>query len=217
MKDQRRRDRRNERIRRSIGLLLLFHFTLVGIIKLTGGEGEELWWLSHIALALAGVGLLADSRLLIATALTSVLGLQAIWIVDCAIGLTTGSFPLGVTTYIQHADVLDWIATAHHFYLAPLLLTLVIRARRYPDAAVALTVGLFAVLTLVSRMWLDPGENINAAYALLPGVDEWLFRQINALPGPAYLFTLNVLACGVMFFPAAMLLRRMTGQSKVET
>jgi hypothetical protein len=157
------------------------------------------------------MGLLLRSALLVSTALTSILLLHALWLLDAALGLATGTFPLRATGYLADAPVWIWLATAHHFYLGPLLLLLVLRARSYTMAALPAAMLLFAVLTLVSRWALPAVSNVNHAFTLLPTWRHPLGHSISRLPAAAYLVALNAVAAGLFFLPAAVLLRRSAG------
>jgi len=136
------------RVGRWIGAVLLVHFAAVCAVKVAKGRPEEILWMSHVGLLLAGLGLVGRSALLVCTALLCILLLHALWVFDCVSWWIGGSFPLGITGYLEEADTWVWLGTAHHFYLAPLLVVLVLVRRSMPrhslpsrdrEGAVALT------------------------------------------------------------------------------
>ena len=110
-----------------IGALVSLHFAIVCGIKLQKGIGGDVCWMSHLSLAFTGAGLILRSPPLLSAALIGVLVPHSVWLLDCFGWILFGSFPLGVTAYLESADARTWIATAHHFYLIPLLLFVVLR------------------------------------------------------------------------------------------
>lgn len=195
-------------VARCIGMLLLAHFVVVFSIKVSRGLHEDLFWLSHVALFAAGVGMLWRSVLLIATALTSVLALHTIWLCDFIGFALHGESPLGITAYLENGDFWTYAATVHHFYLAPLLLFVFAKTRRIPRETFLLSAAEFLLLTVMSRVALSPSNNVNYAHGLLSAVLNPLLDQINLLPGGAYLLVLNLVASIAFFLPTSLLLQR---------
>ncbi len=206
--------RTSRRYGQILGALLLAHFATLCAIKLNKGLNEEILWVSHLSLALTGVGLWIRSTNLIGASFTLILFLHALWLVDCFCGLVLGRFPLGITDYLVTADAWTWIGTAHHFYLAPLLLAAVARSRVYSIQSIVLAIVLFGIVSVVSRVALPEASNINSAFRLLPRLDNPAIRQFDALPAASYLALLNLVAFGVFFLPAVavglLLARRRT-------
>lgn len=198
-------------IARVLGGALLGHYIFVVGLKLSRGRPEDLLWMSHVALLLAALGLLTRRPRLLSTALTCVLLLHTMWLVDAAVGLTAGLFPLGIATYLADADALTWIGTLHHFYLVPLLIVLVVRCRCFEPAVLAAASALFAVLSILSRCLTPPSVNVNSAFGL-PRWDLPVFDLVSGLPAVPYLLALNAIVTGVFFFPAAALLLRRAGR-----
>ena len=83
-----------------LGGLILAHYAFLVALKAHDGLLQELWWNSHVTLLLAGVGLLLGRTLLVTTAITACALGHLGWMTDAAIGLTTGTFPLGMAHYL---------------------------------------------------------------------------------------------------------------------
>lgn len=188
-----------------MGLCLMIHFVLVCFVKRDSGQGEELAWISHVALLVAGVGLFLCSRLLVRAALVAILVPHGLWLFDCLTWLVADVFPLKLTCYLAEANTTDWLATAHHFYLAPLLLWLVVRFRlRAQEAPWAALAG-YVTLICSSRAILPPSMNINWAFGLFPESDWPLVHRVNRLPDGFYMLLL--IACmTVMLFASEYLI-----------
>lgn len=193
---------------RLLGAMMLAHFAVVCGIKIARSVPEEIWWISHISLAIAGGGLLAGSPLLRASALTNVFVLHSVWIVDCVIGLIFNVFPIGVANYMREADTWVWLGTVHHFYLLPVLLALQIRDRAYPVIALGLSAALFCFLTITSHFGLPPQSNVNYAFVIRFVPRNPIVIWANTLPPAGYLLALNVFVSVCIFFPTAVLFRR---------
>lgn len=174
------------------GTLLVVHFLIVVIVKLSQSVGEEVLWTSHVALLIAGIGLVRRDRLLVGTAFAVVLPLHAVWLGDAAGLWLSGRSPLGITHYLATADGPTWLATAHHFYLTPLLWCLTARWDLWDPRAPFAAAGIMLQLTVVARALLPAGRNINYSYQVLPAADLGLLESINGLPVPAYLLILNL-------------------------
>lgn len=194
-----------------IGALVSLHFAIVCGIKLQQGIRADVCWMSHVSLAFTGAGLILRSRSLLSVALIGVLIPHAIWLLDCFGWVLLGSFPLGITGYLEDADARTWIATAHHFYLIPLLLFVVVRWRVFVPGAFPWVVLLFAVVSVYSRFVLPEARNVNSVFVLLPSVDLALVRRLNALPTVPFLVFLNLWVSLVMLWPTVRLMRRYAG------
>jgi len=196
------------RFGRWIGLALLIHFVVViTVANVVRHAPAEMVWISHVSLLVAGLGLVLNSTLLVAAALTAVGVLHGLWLIDSLSGLLFGWFPLGGTRYLLVADPWTRAATAHHFYLAPLLFVILWRHRAYPWTAWPLASGLFLVLSLLSRASGSPALNVNWAFRVGAVEDWWLVVAINSLSTVSYLVVLNAGAAVVLFLPVALLMR----------
>jgi hypothetical protein len=161
---------------RMLGGLLLIHFVIVCAIKTARGVPDEILWMSHIGLLLAGIGLVFRNATLLAATTIAIFVLHALWLGDCVAWLVTGHFPLGISTYLRDADAWVWLATAHHFYLIGLLPWCVTgRALGRPEALL-LAVALYLSLTVASRAFTDPGLNVNFAFGARIGLTGTVLR-----------------------------------------
>lgn len=196
------------RFGRWIGAAMLAHFVFVLCVIIWRREAPgEVLWLSHMSLLLSGLGLVLQSALLVATALTAVGILHGLWLLDSLPGLTLGYFPLGATTYLLTSDVCTVVATAHHFYMAPLLFTIVWRHGAYPKAALPMACLLWLVLTVTSRIAVPPIFNVNFAFCVPMAADHPFIAWINQLDAVSYLLILNVLVSAATFLPLVVLMR----------
>lgn len=194
---------------RALGLLLLTQFAILLAIKIHVGLLEDMFWLSHVCLLMAGVGCCLGRPLLYCTALTCLLGLHTLWLVDWALWQWSGSFPLGLTTYLQDGGFLTWLGTAHHFYLVPLLLVMICRRRVWPKETLLLSVALFLVLTVISRAFLSAAGNVNCAFGVPVNICEDLLARVHRLNGGVYLLALSTFVFVVFLVPANALGRRL--------
>jgi hypothetical protein len=139
--------------------------------------------MSHIGLLLAGAGFMLRSALAITTALTCILMLHGIWLTDAVTWMVCGALPIGVATYLPEAGFCDWVATAHHFYLAPVLLILMARARVWPEESLPAAVVVYLALTVLSRAAIVPAANVNYAFGVRTALDHPWVDIANQLPG----------------------------------
>jgi len=196
------------RSERWIGAALLLHFAYVfGVINLVRQAPVEVFWLSHTSLLLAGLGLVTQSRRLVATVFTAVAVPHALWLVDSISGLVFHWFPLGATAYILTADTWTRIATAHHFYLAPLLFVIVWRHGAYSRACLPGASLLLVLLTVASRTLGSPEINVNYAFRVEIMGQDPLITWLNSLDAIPYLVVGNVLVTILMFMPVFVLMQ----------
>lgn len=188
---------------RVVGALLLLHFFVVVAIKVAIGKPSDILWMSHIGLVTAAVGLLIAKPVLVTAAFIELLALHSIWLFDCISWMTQGHFPMGIATYLTDADGWIWTATAHHFFLLPLLMLIVRTQPQRPLEALLFAMATYLVLTVLSRALLSPAENINYAFGVRIAWDHafwnWANRNSN---GPFYLLGLNAFVGLFMFLPA---------------
>ncbi len=193
-----------------LGALLLTHFVIVCAIKSAQGIPGDVLWMSHVALAFAGAGLLLGSRLFTGAALTAIAVSHSLWLIDFFAALFTGNNPLQITHYLHGSDKLTWIATAHHLYLLPLLIVIVLRSARYQFASLGLAAALIVATTLLSCAALPEALNVNFAFATLPGVDIAPLRWLHSLPTAGYLAVQLGWQIIVFMAPVALVLRFLT-------
>ena len=201
--------KRQEWAMRLIGAFLVVHFALVCTVKAQRGLEEEIWWVSHIALVIAGIGLTLRIPILWTTALINILFLHGAWLVDFLMCQVWGSSPLRATYVLADGNLWTWLATCHHFYLVPLLLTLFLIRRQLPEPSLVMAATLFLYLTVISRCILSPASNVNYAYGISVSFRHPWIDWFNRLPGDAYLVGVNVLAAVLLFVPAALMLTGM--------
>ncbi|HPD28636.1 MAG TPA: hypothetical protein PLL20_01480 [Phycisphaerae bacterium] len=195
------------RFGRWIGAALLLHFAyVVGLINLVRQSPGEVLWLCHISLLLAGLGLVTQSVRLVAIACTAVALPHTFWLIDSLSGLLLGWFPLGATAYILTTDTWTRIATAHHFYLAPLLLVIVWRHGSFSRLALPAASLLFLLLSVTCRVAVSPALNVNYAFFAVPAADHPFVTWVNSLDAIPYLLLINAIVTGVMFAPVALLM-----------
>ena len=163
-------------------------------------------WMSHVALLMAGIGLLSGRRVLTSGALVAVVVPHTVWLIDAAGVLLGRGSPMGITRYLEGAELGVWLGTLHHFYLLPLLLIITLRWRLWHRGALLMAVSVGVLMTFLSRVLLSPESNVNYAYNMLGAVDHPLIRAMNGLPAPLYLLALFVVVCGFMYLPTAILL-----------
>lgn len=194
----------------AVGSLLLIHFAIVCAIKTSQGFQADVFWMSHVALALAGAGFLLNSRLFIGAALTSVGVSHLLWLFDFCIAQCTGSNPMLITQYLHGADMHTWIATTHHFYLLPLLLLALRHFGKYKLDCFWLAVALTVVATVLSRAMLPESRNVNWAFAIMPGSSLRVLHWANAQPAAFYLCIVLAWQIIIHLLPTAVLLRLAT-------
>jgi len=205
------------RYERIIAVLLLVHFTALCMIKYVTVTDPEIFWLCNISLALAAVALFLQSNFLVFVAITNIFFFHILWYVDIASFLTTGTFSLGVASYLKHADLLTWITTSHHFYLLPLLLFIVIHKHSsFPPVPTLLaSVFILSALVIISRYFTNNEMNINYAYRIELLSESPAIRWVNQHDPFAYLtLGISLISLGI-FFPTIVLLNRLTASRTI--
>lgn len=199
----------NQTATRILGAALLTHFALVVGIKIKIGQPHDILWMSHIGLLTTAVGFIAQKPVLVTAAFIELLALHSLWLYDCISWMITGSFPMGLGNYLINADALVWIATAHHFYLIPLLVVAVRSRPLYPKEALLIAIATYLILTCLCRVFLLPAQNINYAFGVRIAWEHWFWNWANRNSnGPFYLLGLNTFVTIVMFLPVYGLVRR---------
>ncbi len=200
--------------------LLLAHLALLIILKFNRGLEPELLWISHVAMGIGAAGFLLRSAPLLALAFVSIAGLHALWLLDAVVGMTTGSFPVGMAMYLPTADAWTWIATSHHAYLAQYIGVFLIGRRVNVLGTFCASFVLFLYLVTASRLFLEPVFNVNRAHTIFLGWDHHFAHNSNALPAIQYLSGLAATVAVLFFFPSAimlwLLIRRNATESKYE-
>jgi len=176
---------------------------LVVAIKIKIGQPADILWMSHVGLATAALGFFAGKPVLVTAAFIELLALHSLWLYDCLSWMIAGSFPMGLATYLTSANALVWTATAHHFFLLPLLLVTVRVKPRHPKEALLIAIATYLVLTCLCRAFVEPALNINYAFGVRISWEHWFWSWANRnSDGPFYLLGLNTFVTLVMFLPA---------------
>lgn len=200
----------------ALGAAMIVHFVLLVALKLSRGIEGELLWLSHVGLLLAGVGVLARSPLLVGAVFVLTTAVHALWCFDAAVGVCTGSFPLGLTAYVTTADWMVLTLTMHHVYLSPVCAWWIRRNAGDIRGAWWLALVLLVLLTGLSRAFIPAAMNINMAHTVFPR-SSGLWAWYNALPAGWFLL-LHASTCGVVLLaPGMLLLERMSASRATAT
>lgn len=187
--------------------MMIGHFFYILGRCFLSGTLADVFWISHIGTLVGGLGALFRSRFLISIALVSLLEHHLFWIIDTSLWIVTGDFPFGTTTYLKDAALGDWLQSANHFFSVPALLFLAYWRGGVEKNAWIWSTILFAVLTIISAVWLPPDANVNSAHRLWPGLDQLHLASLNQLPKgwyPVIVVALNGL-CN--YLPVNLLLR----------
>ncbi len=189
------------------GWLLILNFFIVVVAKYQLGRVQELLWLSHVALIMAGIGLVSGKRLLVSTALTCIFLPHLLWLFDFLWFLLFGVNPIGITDYLKNSNIWIWVGTLHHLYLLPLLAALVLYHGRFPRHTFLVSISIYCYLTLLSRLLLHPVFNVNYAFRFFPGFNAPLLDWLNQLPVSLYLITINLLVITFFLLPTSAFLK----------
>lgn len=183
------------------------HFLFICVLKVQAGTIWQLLWFCHMSLAFAAVGFLTRSKLLKATALTNILVVHSLWIVDFVSGYTTGIFPFAFSSYVTDLNIWNWVASLHHLFLLPLLLWSFCKDREYPREAWLTSATTLVVVMLACRSLLSPEQNVNYAYYIPDSLQISGLAALNQLPGDFYLLGVHATANLVGFLPAVVALK----------
>lgn len=173
-------------MQRLIGRVLLLHWILLAVQRISSGNGANLLWMSHLGLLVAALGFLSGNDLLITAALLMVLIGHAAWLVDFALMLARGS-AWGISSYFFELSALGKLLTIHHLYLLPLMFALV---RKIHPHGWLIASAAFAVATLAVFVLL-PGENVNCAARPCGSLVETIPLLAHLPRGGLYLVLLN--------------------------
>lgn len=187
--------------------MMIGHFIYILGRCYLSGTLADVFWISHIGTLVGGLGALFRSRFLISIALVSLLEHHLFWFIDTSLWIVTGDFPFGTTTYLKDAALGDWLQSANHFFSVPALLFLAYGRGGVEKNAWIWSTVLFAVLTIISAVWLPPDANVNAAHRLWPGLEQLHLAPLEQLPKgwyPLIVVALNGLG---NYLPVNLLLR----------
>jgi hypothetical protein len=114
-------------------------------------------WFCDMALVTGTLAVCIENRLLVSMTFLSVLGPATAWSIDYLVFVTTGHYPIGISSYMSDAElpVIVRIASMFHLWL-PVMLTWVLSRVGYDRRAI-LYQTLFAIaLLIVCRTFTDP-------------------------------------------------------------
>jgi len=180
-----------------LGWSLVGHFIYSIVYCIIKQSPEELFWISHIASLLGGIGILKNSRMLISVSLISLFIHHLFWVFETLIWLIAGKFPFGTTYYLLNADIWLWLQVANHFYAVPVLLFVAYKKGGISKNSWIGSGVLFGILILISYYFLPPAANVNCAHALWPGLEKTVFAGLANLPSWQYLIcilAINIVA-----------------------
>lgn len=197
--------------------ILLLHVALLVALKSARGIEGELLWISHVSLAIAAAGFLLRSAQLLAIAFVAIAALHTTWMIDFVVGMTTGSFPVGMADYLPTADAWTWLATSHHAYLTPLLAVMLWKRDVPIMRTFVLVVLLYTYLVIVSRLLIEPGFNVNRAHHVFLQWDHHFARNTNALPTAQFIPGLIAVVSTCFFAPSAFALRMLARPVKFDS
>jgi hypothetical protein len=183
---------------RSLGVVLVSHFTFVLIRSLYLGVPEETLWICHVGTLLGGVGALLQDRRLISMALVICFGHHLFWVCDTLSWLITGSFAVGATAYLQDSGLGGWIQSANHFFAVPALLALVWIQGSVDKRAWLWASVLLVFLVAISLLVLPPVSNVNCAHRPWPGFESFISRFIALRPFSPVRYVLFIVGATVL-------------------
>lgn len=166
--------------------MLLANCAVVVTIKCAQGRTPELLWLSHLTLALTALSLLTGRARLARIALTAIAVPHLLWLGDAAWLFVAGRSPLHITAYLANATPADWAATAHHFYLLPLLGLILYRRGGWDRCDALGAWALISIAFALGRALSSPAENVNYAHGLLGTIRNPALDWLNTAPPIAY-------------------------------
>ena len=183
----------------------------------------EMMWGCNVSMFHASIGVLIGHRLLVESAVTTVLIDQICWYVDTIGYILTGSFPVGVATYMTRSEVpVSKKATAfHHLWFLPLFLWCLWDREKsaVSTRSWVATVVLTSYLIIFCRIFVpfnvtrtsDETEivlNVNLAYEFWDDIDIG-FLHIFDRQNPFVYLPYAVFVCNVMLNgPPFMLLSK---------
>ena len=212
----RREDAAFTRGQKRIAWATLAYFIFLFCVRLreTGVETlYEMMWGCNVSMAQAIVGVLTSRRILVSSAVTTVLIDQLCWYVDVGGYIATGGFPIGVASYLlrEHVSITKKITACHHLWFLPTYVGILGRGNDIRAESWIVTVAITSFLIVHSRMFIPfqierPPEsgldkpvymNVNLAYEFWDDVDV---PFLHALDGqhPAFYLPYAVVLCNVV-------------------
>ncbi|MFC1883418.1 hypothetical protein ACFL2O_01495 [Thermodesulfobacteriota bacterium] len=169
---------------------MIGHFVYLVARCISEGTIEDIFWISHVGTFIGGVGAIFRSRFLVSVALVSLAGHHSFWLVDTLSWLFTDNFLFGTTSYLQDADIYEWLQSSNHFFSMPLLLILAFYQGGIRKHAWLWASLLFAVLAVFSFFISTKVSNVNCVHQLWPGLDKIFFVSLDTFPTPFYIGTI---------------------------
>ena len=191
----------------------------------------EMLWGCNVSLFHASVGVLIGQRLIVESAVTTVLIDQLCWYVDTIGYLSTGSFPVGVATYMTRSEVpfAKKVTAFHHLWFLPLFLWCLWDRKRKSAVSTRswlATVILTSYLIVFCRIFVPFNVtrsnnsndreivlNVNLAYEFWDDIDIG-FLHIFDRQNPFVYLPYAVFVCNVVLNgPPFMLLSKLVAQA----
>jgi hypothetical protein len=159
-------------------------------------------WFSDVALIGAVPAMWLESALISGVLACMVLLPEILWNVDYALRLALRRRITGLTEYMFDPSIPLWLRSVSLFHVPlPLVLIWLVAAYGYPREALAASVGISAVVLVLSYLLSSEEKNIN-----------WVFglgRVQHRLSQPVYLAVLYLGFIVVVFLPTHWLLLRL--------
>lgn len=136
----------------------------------------EMLWGCNVSMLQAAIGVLTSRRLLVSSAITTVLIDQLCWYVDVAGYAVCGRFPIKVAAYLlrEHVSITKKITACHHLWFLPLYVW-ILRSSGTGEVSLkswAMTAVLTSYLITFSRMFVP--FDIHR-----PGLDDPVYLNVN--------------------------------------
>jgi len=188
---------------RNTGALLAAYYAGVVAFKTSQAETDSLLWLCHACLALGALALLLRMERLVRATAVCLIVPTLIWWLDAASLLIGGRLLVGAIN--PPTSAAEWLATSHHFFLAPLLL--VVLPRIAPDRGETRLASVIVSLLIAGAFFAAPRHlNINWAHSVLPGVDLPAVHAWNAM-APIFRIPLTIVgALALIVVPGSVVL-----------
>jgi hypothetical protein len=169
------------------------------------GRQGELLWLTHIGTCIGGIGAILRNKLLISTALVALLESHALWILDILFRLISGTYLIGVASYLENESIGGFIQSSNHLFTVPFMAVLAFILRGINRRAWIIAGLLFALLVLLSRLATDPALNVNSSHRMWTGLDKTFFGSFDTFSTPIYLAAIILVNTFGNFLPVAFI------------
>jgi hypothetical protein len=161
-------------------------------------------WFSDVALIGAVPAMWLESGLISGVLACMVLLPEVLWNVDYALRLSLRRRITGLTEYMFDQSIPRWLRAVSLFHVPlPLVLVWLIADYGYPEASLAVSAAVGAVVLALSWWFSSEEKNINWVYGL--------GRVQHSLPQPVYLGLLYLGFVFLVFVPTHWLLRWLFG------